>query len=146
VAVQLDIIETPFIIKPSVGFFSLGVYKVNSTADWEQVVDNLTEEVENTAHNYPPEVINTNQFIIEENIEGEEFAVDLYYDREGKPVILNILQHIFSSGEDVSDRVYITSKEIIEDYHDLFADFLSTMGDKADFKNFPLHIEFRVNE
>ncbi len=145
---ELDVakIEKPFIIKPSIGFFSLGVYKVNSASQWEQVVKELEEEVKSMAGNYPVEVINADKFIIEENIEGEEFAVDLYYNGAGEPVILNILKHLFSSGEDVSDRVYITSKEIIEKYRKQFLEFLSTMGEKVDLKNFPLHIEFRVNE
>lgn len=145
---ELDIaeMELPFIIKPSIGFFSLGVYKVNNASDWEKVVDKLKEEVEDMTANYPSEVINAEKFIIEENIPGEEFALDIYYNNCGQPVILNILKHIFSSGEDVSDRVYITSKDIIEDYHDLFLDFLSEIGKKANLSNFPMHIEFRMNK
>ena len=145
---DLDIsgIKLPFIIKPSVGFFSMGVYKVSSTSEWGQVVDKLKNEVKNMGDNYPVEVIDANKFIIEENIEGEEFAIDIYYNDKGKPVILNILKHIFSSGEDVSDRVYISSKEIIEEYHDLFLRFLSEMGKLVYLKNFPMHVECRVDE
>ena len=145
---DLDIsgIEHPFIIKPSIGFFSMGVYKVSSASEWGQVLDKLKNEVENMGDNYPLEVINANKFIIEENIEGEEFAIDIYYNDKGKPVILNILKHIFSSGEDVSDRVYISSKEIIEEYHDLFLGFLSEMGKLVYLKNFPMHVECRVDE
>lgn len=38
------------------------------------------------------------------------------FNRDGKPVILNMMKHIFASGKDVNDRVYITSKEIVEQY------------------------------
>ncbi|MCK8828547.1 ATP-grasp domain-containing protein [Natroniella acetigena] len=143
--INIDEIEMPFIIKPSVGFFSMGVYQVNSALEWEKVRKKLKKEVNNMGDNYPEEVINTNKFIIEENIEGKEFAIDLYYNNEGKPVILNILEHIFSSGEDVNDRVYITSKKIIEKYHNLFLDFLSEMGKLINLNGFPMHIEFRVD-
>lgn len=143
--IDIDEIETPFIIKPSVGFFSMGVYQVNSASEWEEVKRELKKEVNNMEDNYPEEVINTNKFIIEESIEGKEFAIDLYYNDEGKPVILNILEHIFSSGEDVNDRVYITSKKIIERYHNLFLDFLNEMGELINLNGFPMHIEFRVD-
>ena len=50
---------------------------------------------------------------MEEYVEGEEYAIDCYFDEKGEVVILNILHHKFSSGRDTSDRVYSTSKEII---------------------------------
>lgn len=134
----------PFIIKPSVGFFSVGVHKVNNFSDWENAVRKIKEEVENMRGDYPPEVINMSRFIAEENIDGEEFAVDVYYDKKGKPVILNVLKHIFSSGDDVSDRVYLTSAEIIRKNIGPFQAFLSDMGRLAKLKNFPVHAEFRV--
>ncbi|MCF7927683.1 MAG: ATP-grasp domain-containing protein, partial [Spirochaetales bacterium] len=103
---EIEEIPLPFIIKPSVGFFSIGVYKVNESSEWSNVVEQIHREVETMPSRFPAEVINTGKFIIEQCIEGEEFAVDAYFDREGRPVILNILKHLFSSGEDVSDRVY----------------------------------------
>jgi len=144
---KLDIskIKMPFIIKPTIGFFSFGVYKVNSISEWKDVLTKLKKEVKDIQDIYPIEVVNSNKFIIEENIEGEEFALDVYYDNQGKAVILNILKHIFSSGDDVNDRVYITSKEIIEEYHELFLDFLNKMGNLINIENFPMHIEFRVD-
>jgi hypothetical protein len=145
---EIDIteIKKPFIIKPAVGFFSMGVHKVSSASEWKKVIDRLKKEVDNITDQYPIEVINSNKFIIEENIEGEEFAVDIYYNYKGEPVILNILKHIFSSGQDVSDRVYITSKEIIEKYNNLFLSFLSKMGELVDLKGFPMHVEFRIDK
>jgi len=144
--INIDEIETPFIIKPSVGFFSMGVYKVNSPSEWTKIIDELKDEIDNMQDNYPLEVINTNKFIIEENIEGEEFAIDLYYNDNGKPIILNILKHIFSSGEDVNDRVYITSSEIMGKYLNLFLDYLVEIGQLINLKGFPMHVEFRVDE
>ena len=59
------------------------------------------------------------------------------------PVILNIHKHIFSSHEDVSDRVYISSKEIIESNIDQFYVFLKEIGILSGVKNFPVHAEIR---
>ena len=145
---DLDIksIEFPFIIKPSIGFFSMGVYKVENLEEWKIISKKIINEVEITKSIYPKEVINLNKFIIEEFIHGEEYAIDCYFNKTGEPVILNILHHIFSSGKDVSDRVYSTSKKIIENYHIILEDFLKIIGNKLDLKNFPIHMEVRIDK
>ncbi len=139
-------IPRPFIIKPSVGFFSMGVYKIAEEWEWEKAKQSIQSELQELKDIYPREVMDTSSFIIEECIEGDEFAVDAYFDASGTPVILNICQHYFSSREDVSDRVYISSKEIIEKYLEQFTAFLSKIGGLADVTNFPIHAELRRNK
>lgn len=142
---SVENIPMPFIIKPTVGFFSMGVYKVTDPKEWEQVKEAIASEILSAKDLYPAEVLNTNSFIIEQCIEGEEFAVDAYFNATGEPVILNIHKHIFSSSEDVSDRVYISSKEIIESNIDQFSVFLEKIGKLAEVTNFPVHVEIRRN-
>lgn len=140
---QINEIPLPFIIKPSVGFFSMGVYKVSSHKEWSNTVDLIITEIEKIKDLYPEEVLNTSSFIIEQCINGEEFAVDAYYNSIGEPVILGIFKHAFSSDADVSDRVYITSKEIIENNLEEFTDFIGKTGKLAGVRNFPIHVEIR---
>lgn len=130
-----------FIIKPSVGFLSMGVHKVSSHSQWNNVVEQLKSEVREFASNFPEAVLSSSSFIVEEILKGDEFAVDAYYDKDGKPVILNIFQHPFVSEDDVSDRAYITSKEIIEANHDEFQKVLENIGKALNMRNFPIHIE-----
>ena len=139
-------IPLPFIIKPTVGFFSMGVYKVTDAEKWEQIKKDIKSEILSTKNLYPTEVLNTTSFIIEQCIEGEEFACDAYFNDGGEPVILGIYKHIFSSGEDVSDRIYITSKEIIEGNLDQFTLFLQEIGTLSGVRNFPVHVELRRDE
>lgn len=143
--VNIAEIRKPFILKPSVGFFSMGVFKINNTDEWSKALDQLQQDVKQFKRDFPIEVVNPDKFIIEEYIEGVEFAIDAYYNNEGEPVILNILKHLFSSDEDVSDRVYITSKEIMERYYQVFLVFLDKMGSLISLKNFPIHIELKVD-
>jgi len=133
----------PFIIKPAVGFFSMGVYKVLNSAQWAQTRDLIRAEIEHVTDLYPKAVLDTHSFIIEQCINGEEFAVDAYYNAKGEPVILNILAHVFSSETDVSDRIYITSKKIIENNIEEFTVFAEKIGTLSGVKNFPVHIELR---
>jgi len=141
--VPFDQLPQPFIIKPSIGFMSMGVYKVSSYTEWTNTIDLIMAEIEKIKNLYPASVLNTSSFIIEQCIEGEEFAVDAYYNSAGEAVILSILKHVFSSDADVSDRVYVSTKEIIEENLIEFTEFTGKIGKLAEVKNFPVHIELR---
>ena len=134
----------PFVIKPSVGFFSIGVHIVKNEEDWTKAKKELHPEKLKSI--FPENVLNTTNFIIEEFIQGEEYAIDYYYDATGKVVLLNVLHHIFSSGTDTSDRVYSTSKEIIGKHKTGFESFLNKIGERLTLKNFPAHAEVRIDE
>ncbi|MEN8125883.1 MAG: ATP-grasp domain-containing protein [Bacteroidota bacterium] len=143
--VSVEKLKFPLIIKPAIGFFSVGVHKVEDSKEWYQALTKIKLEIKEIEGMYPNEVIDTKQFIIEEYIEGEEYAIDCYFNKDGEAIVLNILHHIFSSGKDVSDRVYSTSKEIIEKYINKIEDFLNPIGTKMDLKKFPIHIEIRID-
>lgn len=142
---ELPDVPFPFIIKPSVGFFSLGVHYVESQSDWPSTVRAIREELAEIQGLYPSEVMNCNSFIVEQCIEGEEYAVDAYFDADGEPVILGVLQHVFSSAEDVSDRVYITSKSVVEENMEAFSAFLKSIGELAGIRKFAVHVELRID-
>lgn len=138
--------KKPFIIKPAVGFFSMGVYFVHSDEEWPGILQSIKTDMDRVKDLYPLEVMDSSKFILEQNIPGEEFAIDAYFDKNGEPVIVNIFKHLFSSEKDVSDRVYLTSKEIIEVYLDCFTDLLRKIGKLAGLSKFPMHMEVRVDE
>ena len=142
-SIRIDELPSPFIIKPSVGFFSMGVHKVAGAKEWKDAINAIQAELKQITGLYPDEVLDTHSFIIEQCIDGDEFAIDAYFNSEGDPVILNILHHTFSSDTDVSDRVYTTSKEIIESNLEEFTVFLDNIGQLAKVKNFPVHVELR---
>ncbi len=143
---SLENIKFPFIIKPAVGFFSLGVHKVDNPEEWPLVLNKITNDIAEIRSFYPNEVVDTSNFIIEECIEGEEYAMDCYFNKEGEPVILSIFHHRFSTGKDVNDRVYSTSKEIIETHLPAMQKFMDRLSTLANLKNFPFHVEVRIDK
>lgn len=142
--IGIDELKLPFVIKPSLGFFSIGVHIVRNETDWYAAQKELNYD--NLKSIYPKEVMDASTFIIEEYIEGEEFAIDAYFNSDGEVVVLNILHHVFSSSTDVSDRVYSTSQNIIRKYKERVEAFLKPIGTKAQLKNFPLHVEVRIDK
>jgi hypothetical protein len=135
----------PLIIKPATGFMSEGVYKVFNEDEWIRACDQITDELGKQEDLYPKEVVDKSSFILESCMAGDEYALDVYFDSTGGGVILNILQHRFRSDEDVGDRIYTTSKGIMEKYLKPFTEFTDRIGQLADLKNFPAHIELRIS-
>ncbi|MHC1757246.1 MAG: ATP-grasp domain-containing protein [Methanosarcina sp.] len=175
---ELDIeaVRKPFIIKPAIGFFSAGVYKVSNGEEWENVLPALKQEMETIMGMFPAQVLSSGKFVLEDYIEGPELAVDAYYNGEGKPVVLNILEHLFPAEDDVEDKVYMTSKKTIETYLEASLELLRQINEAAKLwgyglqgselpdaelqvswlqgselqgpglRDFPLHIELRVDK
>jgi hypothetical protein len=133
----------PFVVKPSVGFFSIGVHTIRSPGDWQHARNRILEDVPRAKTHFPAHVLSQTRFLVESWIEGNEYAVDAYYDSNGEPVILNILEHRYASPDDVTDRLYTSSKQIIESLAQAAYEFLEGVNQHIGIRNFPLHAEFR---
>ena len=134
-----------FVAKPAVGFFSLGVEIVADERAWPAAVTRLRAAAHRFRGLYPEAVLDLDRFVLEQVIEGDEFAVDAYYDDEGRVTLVNILEHPFAHGADVSDRVYRVRPAGIERWHDAFVAHLDELGRRAGLRNFPIHVELRVD-
>ena len=133
----------PFVIKPSVGFFSIGVHIVRDPGDWISARERIAGEVAGAGRHFPEHVLSETRFLVESYIQGEEYAVDASYDGDGEPVVYNILHHRFASGDDVSDRLYVSSRQITESLMPEALQFLRDINRDREIRNFPLHAEFR---
>ncbi len=138
-------LRAPFVVKPAVGFFSMGVHVVESSVAWSGVVDEIEHEVEAFAAIYPDQVLGLDRFVVEEVIQGEEFAVDAYFDQNGRPVLVNVYAHLFASEDDVSDRVYLTNPETVERLGPPAMALLAELGGRAGLHDFPVHAELRID-
>ena len=56
------------------------------------VVAEIEREVEQFAAIYPDQVLGLDRFVVEEVIQGEEFAVDAYFDADGTPVLVDVVR------------------------------------------------------
>ena len=143
---EISELKFPLVLKPSVGFLSYGVHTIQNEDDWNNALKVLDAEMKQARELYSEEIVDSSMFILEEYINGEEFAIDAYFDKDGNPVILNIFQHPFLNSKDVRDRIYIMSAGIMVKYMSKFAILLKNIGEKNDIKNFPLHMEVRILE
>jgi hypothetical protein len=137
-------IKLPVVLKPNVGFFSCGVYTIRSQEDWAKALDEIKDLASSVDTVYNEEVISHSEYIIEEYIAGDEYAVDGYFDENGQVVVLNILKHIFASETDVDDKLYITNRAIIKEYLQPLKTILNKVNENANTRNFPFHFEVRI--
>lgn len=142
---ELDIstLQMPFVIKPLRGFASIGIHSVRNESDWISALSGIKKEVMLMRDVFPDVVVSLNEFLIERYIEGTEIAIDAYFDNKGEPVILNILTHLFASPSDMSDRLYLTSSDIVSRYLAPIEHYLKEISKLKDLRNFPFHLEMR---
>ena len=57
-----------------------------------------------------------------------------------------MLRHDFTSPEDTSDRMYVTSASIVRDTSTMFASWLDRVNALIGARNFPVHVEVRVSD
>lgn len=133
----------PCVVKPVTGFFSLGVYPMTGADDLARMQRRLRADLESIGRLYPAEVLDARTFLVEEQISGPEYAIDAYYDAAGEPVVLGIFEHLFSTEQDVSDRIYTTSAEIVGRNLEPFTALLERIGRLTGVRNFPAHVEIR---
>jgi hypothetical protein len=82
-AIDPATLPLPCIIKPAIGFFSMGVRKVSRPEEWPGVVRAIQAEMAAVQALYPAEVLDTTQFLIEECIEGEDWRLTSTSTRPG---------------------------------------------------------------
>ena len=106
---QLDFAElaahVPFVVKPARGFCSMGVHVVTCRAEWDAALVDFARNAATWAAMYPDSVVAGSDFILEQYITGQEYALDAYFDEAGAAHVLNVLRHDFAGPEDTSDRI-----------------------------------------
>lgn len=139
-------LEPPFVLKPSVGFCSMGVHVIRNRDDWERALADIRKNSSVWRSRYPESVVGSGSFILEGYVEGTEYALDAYFDEEGRAHLLNVLRHDFASAADTSDRMYVTSAPLVRETAPLFATWLDRVNALVGARSVPVHVEVRVKD
>nr|VFK01161.1 MAG: ATP-grasp domain-containing protein [Candidatus Kentron sp. H] len=82
-----------YIIKPAKGFFGIGVRTLESPRDIHAIKDEIRKELDANRRFFAGSIFSGEKMIIEEFIEGDEYAVDMFYSEEGRPILVNLAHH-----------------------------------------------------
>jgi hypothetical protein len=137
-------VDRPSVIKPRRGIFGTAVRMIGPETDFGTLSLEMNAEIEKNAKVYPESVLSPEEFLIEDFIDGEEYAVDMFYDSEGRPCIVNIAHHPFPRNMVYLHMLYNTSKEAFEAvYHDVKR-FFGRLNEVLRVTRFVMHAEVRV--
>ncbi|CAF0981013.1 unnamed protein product [Rotaria sordida] len=133
-----------YIIKPCTGFMGAGVRIIDRHTNLHEVCQALENELKTFSKHYPN--VFSSKFLIEEYIESpNEYAVDIYYDNQGLPVVINIYCHPDAKRKEYLQMLYYTSAEIFELLYDKILDFFTQLNDRLHLTSFPIHAEFKMD-
>lgn len=135
-----------FVVKPNRGYFATAIKFVDSDSDLKAIQGEIAEEVQRNTAVFANSVLSGAEVIVEEFIEGEEYAVDMFFSAEGTPVIVNIYHHPIPDNPDYLHALYYTSKPVFDLLHDQLVEWFNELNETLKATAFPIHAEFRLTE
>jgi hypothetical protein len=137
--------RTSVVLKPSIGTNSIGVRVVTSADGWPEAVMQSLAEIARASARVGTDVVCDTSFLVEDYVDGTEFACDGFWDRDGAAVITGIYEHPFGAPGDVADVVYFTSRPIMRALLAPATALLNRIGARlgAGARRFAFHLEFR---
>lgn len=142
---ELTQITRKSVLKPMKGFFSAGVRIIDPTDNLEQIKEEIRVEIEELSKYFGDAVLSKDEWLLEDYIEGEEIAVDMYYNDQGEPILLNITHHPMPQDSSYLNAVYWTSEELIRSWQQPLETFFRYLGNEIlHVTSFPIHAEFRI--
>lgn len=135
-----------FVVKPNRGYFATAIKIVDSDSDLGSIQGEIAEEVQRNTAVFANSVLSGAEVIVEEFIEGEEYAVDMFYSADGTPVIVNIYHHPIPENPDYLHALYYTSKPVFDLLHDQLIEWFEELNQTLKATGFPIHAEFRLTD
>ncbi len=143
VKIELDR-NKKYIVKPTKGFFGTAVKELNKETNISEIAKEIRNELQENSRYFSESVLSKNKLIIEQFVEGEEYAVDMYYNEQGKPEIMNIYHHPIPENNEYFHVLYYTNKEIFDRFYDRLKAIFIELNKHLKITNFPIHAEFKL--
>lgn len=136
--------DATYVIKPAFGVFGAGVRTISGRADLSEVHAELVAEMKENAAVLSETALSAERLIIERYIDGEEYAVDAFFDPHGRPVITSAYHHPMPTNPAYLHMVYYTSGTVMDLVSSQAIDFLTALNDQLGMTNLAVHSEFRL--
>ncbi len=136
--------DKKYIVKPTKGFFGTAVKELNRDTNIFEMIKEIRYELEENSRYFSDSILSKNELIIEQFVEGEEYAVDMYFNKHGAPEIMNIYHHPLPDKNEYFHVLYYTNKEIFAKFYDRLKAIFIEMNQHLNITNFPIHAEFKL--
>lgn len=139
-------IATKSVIKPVKGVFGTAVRTIDRSTDLTSLALELKAELSKNANIFSDGVLSQEDFLVEEYIEGEEYAVDMFYDADGNPYIVNICHHPIPADRAYLHVLYYFSKEVFDRIYTQAKYFFTQLNQILNVTNLTMHCEFKLDD
>jgi len=137
--------DSKYVVKPVKGCFGSGVRVIDGNINLQKLIVEIKAELAKNSAVLSTNVLTPDEFLIESYIEGEEYAVDMFYDRQGKPVITNIYHHPMPTNLAYLHMLYYASRDTFEKIVQPAREFFLKLNQTLKVTNLPIHAEFRLH-
>nr|VFJ96744.1 MAG: ATP-grasp domain-containing protein [Candidatus Kentron sp. H]VFJ97855.1 MAG: ATP-grasp domain-containing protein [Candidatus Kentron sp. H]VFK03277.1 MAG: ATP-grasp domain-containing protein [Candidatus Kentron sp. H] len=114
--------------------------------DIHAIKDEIRKELDANSRFFAGSIFSGERMIIEEFIEGEEYAVDMFYSETGKPVIASLTCHPMPRRGEYHHVLYYTNHRLFREIVQRVESFFTRLGAILNLRSFPIHAEFRITE
>jgi hypothetical protein len=133
------------VIKPVKGVFGTAVRIIDRDTDLTELASQLQTELAKNTDLFSASVLSTTDFIVESYIEGEEYAVDMFYNSSGEACIVNIYHHPLPQNLAYLHVIYYASKAVFDLIYARAKQFFTELNGILNVTNLPIHGEFKFD-
>ena len=137
-------IDKKSVIKPIRGCFGTSVRVIDQGVDLKILSTELESELIKNSKVYSDYTLSKEDFIIEQYLDGEEYAVDMFYNSVGEPCIVNLYHHPMPENISYLHMAYNSSKAVFDKIYSKVKFFLNEINKILRVSNFAMHVEIKV--
>ena len=134
------------VLKPMKGCFGTAVKILDQNSDLTTISTEIKDEIKKNSTVLSESVLSQSEFILEDYVEGEEYAVDLFFDSKGEAHIVNVYYHPIPVHSEYLHMIYMTNQEVFTKVYDKAMTFFSELNKKLRLTNIALHSEFKLSD
>jgi hypothetical protein len=138
-------IDRKSIIKPVKGVFGTAVKIIDRDTDLTSLGGELQAELLKNKSIFSDSVLSQDDFLVEQYIEGEEYAVDMFYNSVGDPCITNIYHHPIPANRSYLHVIYYSSKVVFDRIYTKAKAFFTVLNKILNVTNLTIHGEFKLD-
>ena len=142
---ELDPDERYF-VKPIKGYWGSAAYPLDIHTDRPGLAEEIAQQLQVRTSMFSEQVVAKDRLIVEEFIDGEEYAVDMFFNDEGQPIITNICYHPLPKKLEYLHVVYYTNYDVFHKLYDNLVQFFTELNKTLNARNTPIHGEFKLHK
>jgi ATP-grasp domain len=138
-------IDQKSVIKPVKGVFGTAVRMIDQDTDLTNLSEELKAELLKNKSIFSDSVLSQADFLVEQYIDGEEYAVDMFYNSSGDPCITNIYHHPIPANRSYLHMIYYSSKSVFDRIYTKAKVFFTALNKILNITNLTIHGEFKLD-